>query len=71
MTKRDLFAQRRADLSARRWREFKLTGCNSGVARILVNRDDAVAVRLEHVGALGKEIVAQVQQQLLENTFHR
>ena len=41
------------------------------MAGALVSRNDAVAIWLEHVGPLGKEIVAQVQQQLLENTFHR
>ena len=66
-----LFPQWRADLRAGRWCKFKLTGRNSGVAGALVSRNDAVAIWLEHVGPLGKEIVAQVQQQLLENTFHR
>lgn len=41
------------------------------MVRVLVGRHNLVAVWLEHVRALGKEIVAQVQQQLLENTFHR
>ena len=41
------------------------------MVRVLVGRHNLVAVWLEHVRALGKEVVAQVQQQLLENTFHR
>ena len=41
------------------------------MVRVLVGRHNLVAVWLEHVRALGKEIVAQVQQQLLENAFHR
>ena len=55
-----LFPQWRADLRAGRWCKFKLTGRNSGVAGALVSRNDAVAIWLEHVGPLGKEIVAQV-----------
>ena len=41
------------------------------MVRVLVCRHNLVAVWLEHIRALGKKIVAQVQQQLLENTFHR
>ena len=55
-----LFPQRRADFSAGRRLELKLTGRDGGMVRILVGRYNLVAVWLEHVGALGKEIVAQV-----------
>ena len=41
------------------------------MVRVLIRRHNLVAIRLEHIGALGKEIVAHVQQQLLENSFHR
>ena len=70
-TTKSLFAQRRADLCTGRWRELKLAGRDGGMVRILVGRYDLVAVWLKHIGALGKKIVAQVQQQLLENAFHR
>src|SRR5215467_15486392 len=58
-------------LCAGRRRKFELAGWDGSVTGILVCGDDTVAVCLKHVCALGKEIVTQVQQQLLKNSFHR
>ena len=62
VTNRVLFAQRRADFGAG-WRtELKLAGRDGGMVRILVGRHDLITVWLKHIGALGKKIVAHVQQ---------